>query len=280
MNGGIFRSQLTVDLQRAFDCLHANDSERVIIGYVREYSWNRAVAGKVKASDPWPDPLPCSIDFTFIAKHTGIHRATLTRATNALLADNVLIPYQGGITINKNVDQWSDSRISRAALEYSRSAQAIRHPSGGVPTDYPLPEGMRPAAPESNVSPASLEDIRAWIRGSFGFDVPTSRIAPMARDGYPLDSIRDAFGVAFGRARKRDAEGLSGYAASCLADWKAKGKIRRQSATQQPGQRSPPQVPPSVESRDSKFARMFAEAERSGDHEGQGESADQGSIAD
>lgn len=279
MNGGIFRSQLTVDLQRAFDCLHANDSERVILGYVREYSWNRAVAGKVKASEPWPDPLPCSIDFGFIAKHTGIHRATLTRATNALLADKVLLPYQGGITINKNVDEWSAARISRAALEYSRSAQAIRHPSGGVPADYPLPEGMRPTAPEPTVSPATLEDIRAWIRGSFGLDIPTSRIAPMAREGYPLDSIRDAFGMAFGRARKRDAEGLAGYAASCLADWRAKGKIRRQPAAQQQAPRSPPQAPPPSANRDSKFARMFEEAKRTV-HESQGESADQGAIPD
>lgn len=255
---GVFRSQVTVDLQRAFDCLKATDAERVVLGYVREQSWNRAIARKVKASDPWPDALPCVIDVAYLADRTGTRASSIEKAIEHLLNDGILAEYQGGVTINKFVENWSRSRISRAALEYARSAQAIPHPTAGHPVEYP---GPRDASERTEINRerqvADADDISDWTEEVYAFRIPVARISPLLGEGYTPAAVRDALAVAFGRAFKRTAEGLSGYAASCLSDWKARNKLPQPQAPS----RSPPRGHgAAATSKDASISRLFEEA--------------------
>ena len=258
---GVFRSQVTVDLQRAFDCLKGNDAERVVLGYVREQSWNRAIASKVKASDPWPDPLPAFVDAEYLGNSTGIRPQSISRAIEQLVADGILATYQGGLTINKHVDDWAEGRISRAALEYSRSAQAIPHPTAGHPVEYPTPadtSAPRVARPEVRV--ADADGVSDWTEEAYGFRIPSHRIRSMLAGGFPPGAAREALRIAFGRAGKRTAEGIASYALSVMRNWKREGKLSTNSTPQ--AARSPPTRAAPSQARDSKLSKLFDDASR------------------
>lgn len=128
MNAGAFRTQMTLDLDRAFAALKSTPAERILIQHIREESWNRAIRTKLTSKDAWPDPVPCVLNLSELATSTGVPYRTLRRAKSDLYDDRIIIHMGHGMTVNKNVYQWSRSRISRQEIEYAKQAQRVQHP--------------------------------------------------------------------------------------------------------------------------------------------------------
>lgn len=261
INGNAFRAQVSLDLSRALDALNATVPERVVLGYVREQSWNRAVVRKASPSEPWPDPLPASVDVTFLAERTGLAVKAIEHAVESLRKDRLLIPYKGGLTVNKNADQWAQRRISRPALEYARSAQAIHHP-GANGTAYPGPAGKNEELPPNPSDPAA--HIATWMESEFGKALPAGRLRELVETGHHVAWITEAIRRAVDRARKRTVGGVTAYALSCLDDWKSKGRTQRMPESFRSeataAARSPPSAPRGQADKESFISQCFAQA--------------------
>lgn len=128
MNRGTFRMQLTGDMLFALFFARLTGPERVIVAYVLKESWGASIIRKQSAKDPWPDPVPCPLNLSAIARETGSDRPELTKAKARLLKDNLLMPLDGGYTLNKDVDSWAKGRIEPAQVERARAEQEVKHP--------------------------------------------------------------------------------------------------------------------------------------------------------
>jgi len=128
MNAGVFRTQMTLDLDRAFAAMKSTIAERILIQHIREISWNASIRKKLTSKDAWPEPIPCELNLTELSISTGISYRTLGRAKQALLDDRIIIPMRHGVTVNKNVYLWKKSRLTSVQVAYAKEGQTVRHP--------------------------------------------------------------------------------------------------------------------------------------------------------
>lgn len=259
INGNAFRAQVSLDLSRAFALMQATTPERAILQYVMEQSWNRSVVRKRSASDPWPDALPTGVDLDFLAERLGIAAKALANALDRLRADRVLMEYKGGLTIDKNVDNWSHRRISRPALEFARSGQAVRHP-GQNGSAYPPLCLHPPELPPNPTDPVGY--LAEWMTGQFGKSLPPKQLAELASTGHHVAWISEAIGRSMDKASKRTVGGITRYAVRCLEDWKAAGKTSSAPEEFRPDVASPARSPPSNghSKKDEAISQLFAKA--------------------
>jgi hypothetical protein len=128
MNAGVFRTQMTLDLDRAFAAMKSTIAERILIQHIREISWNASIRKKLTSKDAWPEPIPCELNLTELSISTGISYRTLGRAKQALLDDRIIIPMRHGVTVNKNVYLWAKSRLTSVQVAYAKEGQTVSHP--------------------------------------------------------------------------------------------------------------------------------------------------------
>lgn len=189
MNGGTFRSQLALDIDRALSYMRKNHAEQIVLAEVRELSWNAAIVHKLSSKDPWPDALPAEINLTQLAAETGCSRAHLSFARTRLLKDRVLIEIGRGVTINKDVDQWDASRITPQAKERARIAREMKSPTRKKPLAVPDPVQQSVSDRVQQPYPNGYAD-QGCIDHRIRMDTPLDTPPDTAPDTPPADAGR------------------------------------------------------------------------------------------
>ena len=120
MNAGTFRTQMTLDLDRAFAAMKSTIAERILIQHIREISWNASIRKKLTSKDAWPEPIPCELNLTELSISTGINYRTLRRSQTGTTRRSHNYPYAPRRDSQQNVYLWKKSRLTSVQVAYAK----------------------------------------------------------------------------------------------------------------------------------------------------------------